>query len=109
MPRATSAAVDAASGRWPAIARTTSQRMIPVYMVNLAQAWGGGNLRFVTLQRESYTEPGVVFDDQAIGLRGAGFHDLIAVIAGGRDAMDRVLRWVEGAPSSERLDPAAVS
>jgi len=50
-----------------------------------------------------------MFDDQVIGIRGAGFADLIAVIAGGGDAMDRVLRWVESAPAGERLDPAAAS
>jgi len=66
-------------------------------------------LRFVTVQRQGYTEPGVLFDDQVIGIRGAGFADLIAVIAGGGDAMDRVLRWVESAPASERLDPAEAS
>jgi len=66
-------------------------------------------LRFVTVQRQGYTEPGVMFDDQVIGIRGAGFADLIAVIAGGGDAMDRVLRWVESAPAGERLDPAAAS
>ena len=66
-------------------------------------------MRFVTVERQGYTEPGVMFDDQAIGIRGAGFADLIAVIAGGADAMDRVLRWIDSAPASERLDPAAAS
>src|ERR1017187_1833780 len=115
MARATSAAVAAVSGRWLTNARATSQRITPVYMVKC----GTGvrrlpssrrlELRFVTLQRQGYTEPAVMFDDQAIGIRGAGFADLIAVIAGGADAMDRVLRWVEGAPAGERLDPAAAS
>ena len=65
-------------------------------------------MRFITLERESYSEPGVIFDDEAIGLRAAGFADLLAVIAGGADAIDRVLRWVGSAPAGERLDPAAV-
>ena len=62
-------------------------------------------MRFVTIQRAGYNEPAVWFDDQAIGLRGAGFDDVRSVIAGGADAMDRVMRWIEGAPRGERLDP----
>jgi 2-keto-4-pentenoate hydratase/2-oxohepta-3-ene-1,7-dioic acid hydratase in catechol pathway len=65
-------------------------------------------MRFVTIQRETYREPGVLFDDQVIGLRGAGFDNMISVIAGGADAMDRVMRWIDGPPSSEFLDPATV-
>jgi 2-keto-4-pentenoate hydratase/2-oxohepta-3-ene-1,7-dioic acid hydratase in catechol pathway len=63
-------------------------------------------LRFVTIQKEGYTEPGVLFDDQLIGMRTAGLGNLIDVIAGGADAMDRVVRWVEGAPPGERFDVA---
>ena len=51
-------------------------------------------MRFVTLEREAYREPGVWVEDQVVGLRDAGFHDLLAVIAGGADAMDRVQRWI---------------
>jgi len=50
----------------------------------------------------------VVFDDQVVGLRDAGFPDVLSVIAGGADAVDRVMRWVERPPSGERFDPAAV-
>ena len=53
-------------------------------------------------------EPAVVFDDQAIGLRDAGFPDLLSLIAGGADAMDRVERWVATAPGGERFDPSAM-
>jgi 2-keto-4-pentenoate hydratase/2-oxohepta-3-ene-1,7-dioic acid hydratase in catechol pathway len=63
-------------------------------------------LRFVTFQNHSHAEPGVLFDDQLIGLRSAGFADLLSIIAGGADAMDRVLRWVENPPASEALDPS---
>ena len=66
-------------------------------------------MRFITLERESYSEPGVIFDDEAIGLRAAGFADLLAVIAGGADAIDRVLRWVGSAPAGERLDPTGLN
>jgi 2-keto-4-pentenoate hydratase/2-oxohepta-3-ene-1,7-dioic acid hydratase in catechol pathway len=47
----------------------------------------------------------VWFDDQVIGLRDAGFDDVISVISGGADAMDRVLRWIASPPLSETLDP----
>ncbi len=65
-------------------------------------------MRFVTIQREGYTEPGIQFDDEVIGLRGAGFANLIALIGGGADAMDRVMRWVDSPPGNESLDPAKV-
>jgi len=60
-------------------------------------------LRFVTIDRELSTEPGALFDDQLIGLGDAGFRDLRSIIAGGADAMDRVLRWVEGRPTSREI------
>jgi len=63
-------------------------------------------MRFVTIQRERYTEPGVWFDDQVIGLQDAGFKNVISIIAGGADAMDRVLRWIDNPPGREQLDPA---
>jgi len=65
-------------------------------------------MQFVTLQNAHRDEPAVVFDDQVIGLYDAGFHDLLSLIAGGADAMDRVLRWVESAPGGERFDPSAM-
>src|ERR1039457_3184350 len=61
-------------------------------------------MRFVTIHRPTYNEPGVWFDDQVIGLRGAGFDDILSVISGGADAMDRVLRWIDSPPHSEQLD-----
>lgn len=64
-------------------------------------------MRFVTFQREGYSEPGMIYDGRIVGLRGAGFEDLISVIAGGADAMDRVYRWVDGAPGAERVDPVS--
>jgi 2-keto-4-pentenoate hydratase/2-oxohepta-3-ene-1,7-dioic acid hydratase in catechol pathway len=62
-------------------------------------------MRFVTVHRAGYNEPAVWFDHQVVGLRGAGFDDMISVISGGADAMDRVLRWVKSSPSGEALDP----
>jgi 2-keto-4-pentenoate hydratase/2-oxohepta-3-ene-1,7-dioic acid hydratase in catechol pathway len=58
-------------------------------------------VQFLTLQRESWDEPGVLYDGEIIGLKGAGFDDLLSVIAGGADAMDRVARWLYRPPHSE--------
>jgi 2-keto-4-pentenoate hydratase/2-oxohepta-3-ene-1,7-dioic acid hydratase in catechol pathway len=63
-------------------------------------------MRFVSIQRLGYTEPAIAFDDQVIGLGGAGFDNLISVIAGGADARDRIMRWIDGPPGRELLDPA---
>ena len=63
-------------------------------------------MQFLTLQREGWDEPGVLYDGQAIGLKGAGFDDMLSVIEGGADALDRVSRWLSGRPRSERFDPA---
>jgi 2-keto-4-pentenoate hydratase/2-oxohepta-3-ene-1,7-dioic acid hydratase in catechol pathway len=63
-------------------------------------------LRFVTIQRDGYQEPGVLADAELIGLRDAGFPDMLSVIAGGADAMDRILRWAGNPPGGARHDPA---
>ena len=63
-------------------------------------------MRFITFQREGYSEPGVIFDDQWIGIKGAGFDNTIEAIAGGADAMDRLARWVPGPPGGELVDSA---
>jgi 2-keto-4-pentenoate hydratase/2-oxohepta-3-ene-1,7-dioic acid hydratase in catechol pathway len=60
-------------------------------------------MRFVTIQRDGYLEPGVALDDEVIGIRGAGFDDVISAIAGGDDAMDRLIRWLGGPPGGERM------
>jgi 2-keto-4-pentenoate hydratase/2-oxohepta-3-ene-1,7-dioic acid hydratase in catechol pathway len=66
-------------------------------------------LQFITIQRNSYSEPGVLIEGSLVGLRGAGFHNLLEVIAGGGDAMDRVMRWIETHPWGEDLDPKAAT
>ena len=63
-------------------------------------------MQFLTLQREGWDEPGVLYDGQAIGLKGAGFDDMLSVIEGGADALDRVSRWLSSQPRGERFDPA---
>jgi 2-keto-4-pentenoate hydratase/2-oxohepta-3-ene-1,7-dioic acid hydratase in catechol pathway len=60
----------------------------------------------VTIQRDGYQEPGVLADAELIGLRDAGFPDMLSVIAGGADAMDRILRWAGNPPGGARHDPA---
>ncbi|HKE21880.1 MAG TPA: fumarylacetoacetate hydrolase family protein [Bryobacteraceae bacterium] len=60
-------------------------------------------MRFVTIQREAYTEPGLMTDGEVVGLRRSGFSDLLSVIEGGADALDRVQRWVDRAPGDEVL------
>ena len=63
-------------------------------------------MRFVTLQREGYAEPGVLSGGELIGIGGAGFDSVLSVIAGGADALDRVGRWLKNPPPGEFFDPA---
>jgi len=66
-------------------------------------------MRFVTFQRGASVEPGILNGEEIIGLRGAGFHDLLSVVAGGADAMDRVQRWLYRPPFSEVTSLGKVS
>jgi 2-keto-4-pentenoate hydratase/2-oxohepta-3-ene-1,7-dioic acid hydratase in catechol pathway len=63
-------------------------------------------MRFVTLQRDGYAEPGVLLGGELIGIGGAGFDSVLSVIAGGADAMDRVRRWLKNPPPGEPFHPA---
>jgi len=63
-------------------------------------------MRFVTLQREGRAEPGVLLGGELIGIGGAGFDSVLAVIAGGADALDRVRRWLKNPPPGQPFDPA---
>lgn len=65
-------------------------------------------MRFVNIERRGYGEPGVLSGDEVIGIRGAGFEDLLSVIAGGADALDRVSRWASSPPAGERLPVEAM-
>jgi 2-keto-4-pentenoate hydratase/2-oxohepta-3-ene-1,7-dioic acid hydratase in catechol pathway len=62
-------------------------------------------VQFVTLQKDGYTEPAVIADNAIVGLRAAGFEDILAVVAGGEDALDRVRRWADDPPGKDRYDP----
>jgi 2-keto-4-pentenoate hydratase/2-oxohepta-3-ene-1,7-dioic acid hydratase in catechol pathway len=64
-------------------------------------------LRFVTIQRNGYAEPGLITDEGIVALRGAGFDRVLDIIRGGSDALDRVLRWVGNSPGNERVSLAA--
>jgi 2-keto-4-pentenoate hydratase/2-oxohepta-3-ene-1,7-dioic acid hydratase in catechol pathway len=61
----------------------------------------------VNIQRRGYGEPGVISGAEVIGIKGAGFNDLLSVIAGGADALDRVDRWLYSPPGGDRHDLAA--
>ena len=61
-------------------------------------------MRFVNIERRGYGEPGVISGDEIIGIKGAGFQDLLAVIAGGTETLDRVSRWIYHPPGGERFD-----
>jgi 2-keto-4-pentenoate hydratase/2-oxohepta-3-ene-1,7-dioic acid hydratase in catechol pathway len=61
-------------------------------------------LRFVNIERRGYGEPGVISGDEIIGIKGAGFNDLLSVIAGDGETLDRVSRWIYNPPGGERLD-----
>jgi 2-keto-4-pentenoate hydratase/2-oxohepta-3-ene-1,7-dioic acid hydratase in catechol pathway len=66
-------------------------------------------LQLVTIEKSGYSEPGVLSGDEVIGIKDAGFHDVLSVVAGGADAMDRVTRWLYSPPSSERLPRSEVT
>jgi 2-keto-4-pentenoate hydratase/2-oxohepta-3-ene-1,7-dioic acid hydratase in catechol pathway len=65
-------------------------------------------VRFVTIKRRGYEEPALLEGEDVFGLGDAGFPSLLSVIAGGKDAMDRVMRWSHPAPEGEHLDPATI-
>jgi 2-keto-4-pentenoate hydratase/2-oxohepta-3-ene-1,7-dioic acid hydratase in catechol pathway len=53
-------------------------------------------MKFVTFQRNGSSGPGVVQNDSVIDLSGAGFPDMLSVIAGGAAARARVDAWAAG-------------
>lgn len=66
-------------------------------------------MRFVTFQRDAHPEPGVLNGEDIVSLREAGFQDLLPVIAGGTDALDRVQRWLYDPPWGEIVKAADVT
>ena len=52
-------------------------------------------MRYLTFQRPGgLPEPGVLLEDKVVALRGAGFHDLIGVLAGGSEGLATVENWI---------------
>jgi 2-keto-4-pentenoate hydratase/2-oxohepta-3-ene-1,7-dioic acid hydratase in catechol pathway len=72
-------------------------------------------MRFVTFQRNSSAqrngsaEPGVMRGDEIVSLRGAGFPDLLSVIAGGDSARRKVEDWVQSASEADKVKAADVT
>lgn len=58
-------------------------------------------MRLVTFERFGYAEPGVLQGNEIVSLKRNGFDDLLAVIAGGEDALARVGEWLQRPPSGE--------
>jgi len=65
-------------------------------------------MRFVTFQHNGSAKPGVLREQKIISLTGAGFSDLLSVIAGGAEARRKVEEWLPGAPAGEQFDLASV-
>jgi len=60
-------------------------------------------VRFATIQLNGHDQPAVVDGGQLIGLSDAGFPDVLSVIAGGADALDRVRRHVHAPRTNSPL------
>jgi 2-keto-4-pentenoate hydratase/2-oxohepta-3-ene-1,7-dioic acid hydratase in catechol pathway len=58
-------------------------------------------VQLVTIEKSGYTEPAVLNGGQVVGLKPAGFDNVLQVIAGGADALDRVTRWLYSPPSGQ--------
>jgi 2-keto-4-pentenoate hydratase/2-oxohepta-3-ene-1,7-dioic acid hydratase in catechol pathway len=60
-------------------------------------------VQFATIEQNGHDEPAVVAGEYLLSLRDAGFPDLISVITGGSDALDRVRRWIHSPPPGAPL------
>src|ERR1044071_5036633 len=65
-------------------------------------------MRFVTFQRHQYTEPGVLRGDEIASVRGAGFEDVLSIVAGGAVARDKVDLWMQSVPWGDIVKAADV-
>lgn len=66
-------------------------------------------MRFVTFRADGAVQPGVAAGGRAIGLAGAGFPDLLSVIAGGAVARAKIQAWIAAPPPGAARDLAAVT
>ena len=58
-------------------------------------------MRFVTFEQNDLgPRPGVLLDDTVADMTGSGFRDILDVIRGGAEALDRVKRWVSSAATA---------
>jgi len=60
------------------------------------------------MESSGHSGPAVLSGEEAIAIRGAGFDSVLAVIAGGAEAMDRVNTWLYSPPGGDRIDAAAM-
>ena len=51
-------------------------------------------MKFVTFKRDGAGEPGVLINNEVVGLKGAGFTTMLDVIAGGVAARARIGEWI---------------
>jgi 2-keto-4-pentenoate hydratase/2-oxohepta-3-ene-1,7-dioic acid hydratase in catechol pathway len=65
-------------------------------------------MRFATIEHQSHDEPAVMVDGHLQGISGAGFPDLLSVIAGGDSAKSRIREWLNAAPAAAGHDPERV-
>ncbi|MCL4401058.1 MAG: fumarylacetoacetate hydrolase family protein, partial [Acidobacteria bacterium] len=66
-------------------------------------------MRLVTFRRKAaYTEPGLLSGDEIVGLREAGFPDVLSIIGRGADGLDMVREWARRPPSGEVVKVADV-
>ena len=56
-------------------------------------------MKFVTFRRNGAPEPGVLWTDQVVSLKAAGFSSMLDVIAGGVAARARIEEWILKPPS----------
>jgi 2-keto-4-pentenoate hydratase/2-oxohepta-3-ene-1,7-dioic acid hydratase in catechol pathway len=65
-------------------------------------------MKFVTFERNGASEPGVLMNNEVVGLKGAGFKTMLDVIAGGVAARTRIEEWILKPPSGEAAPLAEV-
>jgi 2-keto-4-pentenoate hydratase/2-oxohepta-3-ene-1,7-dioic acid hydratase in catechol pathway len=63
-------------------------------------------MQYVTFERNGSAGPGVIAGSNVIGLKGAGFPTLVAIIEGGTEARQRVEAWLEK-PPADAIAPRA--
>lgn len=58
-------------------------------------------MKLVTFRRNGSAEPGVLSGNRVVAIRQAGFHDLLSITEGGREALERIEAWSLKPPESE--------